>query len=106
MGYPTNPPPYPVLDREPSVAKTIAAFRRSDWTTIAAAVGASAPFGYVVGRPILMVPSMWCATGFGAFGGLCIGLQSSFGRLTGYLPNDVEVASAAAGAAPATDLTS
>lgn len=92
MGYPTNHPPHPVVDPEPSLRKTLAAFRSGDWSNVALSVGASMPFGYLVGRPVLMVPSMWMAAGLGAAGGMCIGLQTSFGRLTGYLPNEQEVA--------------
>lgn len=85
-----NPPPFPVVDREPSVSKIVSAFRTSDWRNLALSTGLSAPFGYIVGRPVLMAPSMWCATALGAAGGLCLGMQASFGRLTGYLPNDLE----------------
>jgi hypothetical protein len=95
MGYPINAPSYPVVDPEPTVSRTLSAFRRRDWANVALAAGASAPFGYIVGRPILMVHSMYFAAGLGAFGGLCIGMESSFGRLTGYLENAPEVATSA-----------
>jgi hypothetical protein len=94
MGYPINAPTYPVVDPEPTVSRTLAAFRRRDWANLALAVGVSAPFGYVVGRPVVMVPSMYVATAIGALGAMCVGMQSSFGRLTGYLENGPEVTSA------------
>lgn len=106
MGYPTNPPPFPVVDREPSLRKTLASFRSGDWSNVALAVGASVPLGYYAGRPVLMMQSMWMAAGLGAAGGMCIGLQASFGRLTGYLPNGEEVARTKVTAQPQADLTS
>lgn len=81
--------------------KQIASFRSSDWKNLAIASGASAPFGYFAGRPVLMVSTMFFATGVGAVGGFCMGLQQSFGRLTGFLPNDQEVARASSASAAA-----
>lgn len=38
-----------------------------------------------------MIPTMYAAGVIGTMGGTCLALQASFGRLTGYLPNEVEV---------------
>jgi NADH-ubiquinone oxidoreductase complex I, 21 kDa subunit len=92
MGYPITPPPYPVVEREPTVSQLFAAFRRGDWVNVALATGVSAPFGYYAGKPVLMVRSMWFATSIGMLGGVFIGLQQSFGRLTGYKANGEELA--------------
>lgn len=42
-----------------------------------------------------MIPTMWVAGGIGALGGVMVGMQSSFARLTGYKENAVELARAA-----------
>lgn len=39
----------------------------------------------------MMAPSMWVAGSIGALYGLSIGFQRSFGRLTGYAENSIEV---------------
>jgi hypothetical protein len=92
MGFPITPPPYPVVEREPSMSQVLASFRRGDWANVVLATGVSAPFGYYAGRPVLMVRSMWFASGLGLLGGVFIGLQRSFGRLTGYKENGEEIA--------------
>jgi NADH-ubiquinone oxidoreductase complex I, 21 kDa subunit len=92
MGFPITPPPYPVVEREPSMSQVLTSFRRGDWANVVVATGVSAPFGYYAGRPVLMVRSMWFASGVGLLGGVFIGLQRSFGRLTGYQENGEEIA--------------
>jgi hypothetical protein len=91
MGYPITPPPYPVVEHEPTVSQIFAAFRRGDWANVALASAVSAPFGYFAGKPVIMVRSMWFATSVGMLGGVFIGLERSFGRLTGYQENGLEV---------------
>lgn len=40
----------------------------------------------------MMIPAMYTCAGLGLFGGLMLGMQASFARLTGYAENSVEVA--------------
>ncbi len=47
-----------------------------------------------IGRPVVMIPTMYAATGLGAMAGIMLGMQASFARLTGYLENSVELAKA------------
>lgn len=102
MGYPINPPPHTIIERDPTFTQILRGLRRRDWGIVAFSACASAPFGYMVGRPVVPVPSMWVAVGIGALGGMFIGLESSFSRLTGYAENTEEVAALQRGIGTAT----
>lgn len=92
MGYPLNPPPYPVIEKDPSMKQILLGFRKRDWGIVALSAGVSAPYGYMIGRPVVVIPSMWFAVGIGTLGGFFLGMQTSFCRLTGYEENSLELA--------------
>lgn len=91
MAQPVHKPKFPVIDADPSLGKVISSFRPRDWQHLVLATVVSLPFGYAVGRPILMRPSMYTSGLIGATFGMFLGFQNSFTRLTGYQDNKVEV---------------
>lgn len=52
MGRHMDPPPFPVVEEEPTFRQTIAAFRSTDWRNFALATGLSLPYGYFAGTSL------------------------------------------------------
>lgn len=50
MNYPSNPPPYPIVNRDPTFGEVFSALRSRDWQIFALATGLSIPFGYWAGK--------------------------------------------------------
>ena len=72
---------------------SVANFNMSDYRDWAALTAASLPVGYMSGAlsgPTVRLPAMVTGGIIGGLGGLMWAMQSSSGRLMGFLPNDAE----------------
>mmetsp|Transcript_12079 Transcript_12079/g.50577 ORF Transcript_12079/g.50577 Transcript_12079/m.50577 type:complete len:99 (-) Transcript_12079:101-397(-) len=93
MGIIGDTPQYPVVDRAPTVATVVANFNATDYRDWACLTAASLPVGYMSGAlsgPSVRVPAMVTGGIIGGLGGLMWAMQSSSGRLMGFLPNEAE----------------
>jgi len=71
----------------------VANFNATDYRDWACLTAASLPVGYMSGAlsgPSVRVPAMVTGGIIGGLGGLMWAMQSSSGRLMGFLPNDAE----------------
>jgi len=74
-------------------ARAVANFNATDYRDWACLTAASLPVGYMSGAlsgPSVRVPAMVTGGIIGGLGGLMWAMQSSSGRLMGFLPNDAE----------------
>ncbi|KAM3577712.1 hypothetical protein VYU27_000256 [Nannochloropsis oceanica] len=85
------PPRYPVVDPAPTMDTVTANFGFSEYGKWLCVTSLGATLGYVGGKPY-RGPSAFTFALTGFIAGYMIAAQSSWGRLTGYLPNDYEVA--------------
>eukprot|EP00699_Malawimonas_sp_californiana_P001126 EC714974.1.p1 GENE.EC714974.1~~EC714974.1.p1 ORF type:complete len:98 (+),score=8.91 EC714974.1:3-296(+) len=84
-------PQYPVIIPHPDTKEVIGNFNKRDWLTVAGFTATGFPVGYFFGKPV-PVRSMWAAALIGAVGGMVYSVQQSTARLTGWLPNEDDVA--------------
>jgi NADH-ubiquinone oxidoreductase complex I, 21 kDa subunit len=83
---------FPLIDKDPGVAKSLQNFRTTDWQFVGAATAVNTVIGYYIGRTTYMHRSTAVAGGFiGVAFGLGIGLQNSMGRQMGLIENQLEV---------------
>jgi len=85
-------PKYPVIDKAPGLVATVRNFRVSDYVTWAVLALPAFPVGYYFGSGTpLPKQHMYFFGSIGVVAGFMYACQSSFGRLMGLLPNEVEL---------------
>lgn len=83
-----DPPPFPVIDPNPSLGRIVSAFRPFDWALTSALTVAGYAWGFRVGR----MPWGGLFALSGVLGGLQLGYIKSSTRLLGYERNEDELA--------------
>lgn len=82
-----DPPPFPVIDPQPTLSRIIGAFRSSDWAITALLTTVGYGWGFKLGR--LPWAGVFATTG--VLGGLQLGYIKSASRLLGHDRNEQEL---------------
>lgn len=82
-----DPPPFPVIDPQPTASRVIRAFRLSDWAIAAALTTVGYAWGFSLGR--MPWGGLFATTGI--LGGLQYGYVKTSSRLMGYDRNEQEL---------------